>query len=161
MYRLCLQKYIIWGIEKASNTRADDIDQFYEVWFGFFGEEDWPWDNLCQSSSILYMGRCLSMAWWAVCRSTPGIQTCEPWAAKLEHENLTTTPPGWAGPGSLIFPTVYKTPDCHYVSILPPTCVFSVVLTWQRKLQKTIIKKAQNIVTFISLALFFNHWALL
>ena len=35
------------------------------------------------------------MAWWAVCRSVPGIQTRKPWAAEAEHANLTTTPPGW------------------------------------------------------------------
>ena len=36
-----------------------------------------------------------SMAWQAVCRSTPGIWTSEPWAAEAEHANLTTVPPGW------------------------------------------------------------------
>ena len=30
-------------------------------------------------------------------RSVPGIQTCEPWAAKVEDTNLTTTSPGWPG----------------------------------------------------------------
>ena len=29
-------------------------------------------------------------------RSTPRIQTCEPWAAKVESMNLTTTPPAWS-----------------------------------------------------------------
>ena len=38
------------------------------------------------------------MAWWAVCRSTPRIQTCEPWAAEAEWPNLTTTPPGHMPP---------------------------------------------------------------
>ena len=28
-------------------------------------------------------------------RSMPGIQTCEPWATKVEHRNSTATPPGW------------------------------------------------------------------
>ena len=59
-----------------------------------------PWgrlslrQNLHQSSSVLYVGHCHSMAWWVVCRSLPGIPTWEPWAAKVEHANLTTMPPG-------------------------------------------------------------------
>ena len=35
------------------------------------------------------------MAWWAVCGSTPRIQTCEPWATEPECTNLTTMSPGW------------------------------------------------------------------
>ena len=38
------------------------------------------------------------MAWWAVCRSVPGIPTRKPWAAEVEHVNLTTTPRGWPQP---------------------------------------------------------------
>ena len=84
-----------------------------------FGEEDWPWANicwqsstfclrkivpeltsvpiflyLCQSSFILYVRCHHSTAWWVVYRPTPGIQTCKPWAAKAEHMNLTTMLPG-------------------------------------------------------------------
>ena len=41
--------------------------------FLFVGKEGWPWANsCCDSSSILYGGCCHNMAWWAVCRSTPG-----------------------------------------------------------------------------------------
>ena len=47
------------------------------------------------------MGHCHSMAWWAVCRSMLGIQTCELWAAEGECANLTTRPLGW--PLSFIF----------------------------------------------------------
>ena len=32
------------------------------------------------------------MAWWAVCRSVPGIPTSEPQATKVKHANLTTWP---------------------------------------------------------------------
>ena len=35
------------------------------------------------------------MAWWAVCRSTPRIQTHKPWAAEAECANLTIRPLGW------------------------------------------------------------------
>ena len=34
------------------------------------------------------------MAWWVVHRSTPGIQTHKPQAAKVECVDLTSTPPG-------------------------------------------------------------------
>ena len=46
------------------------------------------------SINFLYVGCCHSMAWWVVCRSTPGIQTHEPWTAKVECANLTTMPLG-------------------------------------------------------------------
>ena len=63
--------------------------------FFFLGEESWPWANIhCQSSSILYVGCRHSMAWWALCRSAPGVRTHKPWAAKVEHANLTTMPLG-------------------------------------------------------------------
>ena len=50
--------------------------------------------HLCPSFSTLYVECRYSMAWLSVCRSTPGIQTCESWATKAELANLTTTPPG-------------------------------------------------------------------
>ena len=40
------------------------------------------------------MGHRYSMAWWAVCGSVPGIQTCKPQAAEVDHANLTTAPLG-------------------------------------------------------------------
>ena len=43
---------------------------------------------------MLYVEHLHNMAWWMVCRSTPGIQTHEPPAAKAEQVNLTTTPLG-------------------------------------------------------------------
>ena len=51
--------------------------------------------HLCQSSSFLYVGCHHSMAWWAVCRSVPGIWTCKPQADEAKHTNLTTMPPSW------------------------------------------------------------------
>ena len=51
-------------------------------------------EHLCQSSSILYVGCCHSMAWWGACRSVHGIQTCKPQATEGEHMNLTTVPLG-------------------------------------------------------------------
>ena len=35
------------------------------------------------------------MACQEVQKSSPGIQTGEPWAAEVEHANLTAAPPGW------------------------------------------------------------------
>ena len=59
-----------------------------------FAEEDWPWANIHAHLPLLYMwDACHSMAWWAVRRSAPGIQTSEPQAAEAENTNLTTTPP--------------------------------------------------------------------
>ena len=34
------------------------------------------------------------MTWWVVCKSVPGIQTPEPWAAEAEHASLTSMLPG-------------------------------------------------------------------
>ena len=78
----------------------------------FFGEEVWPWANICcQSSSFFspkpqyvvaypscksfyffYVGCHHSMAWWALCRSMHRIRTGEPQVANAEYMNLTTTP---------------------------------------------------------------------
>ena len=64
-------------------------------WFVFFGEEDWPWANICANLPLfLYVGHCYSMAWWAVCKSSPRIWTCKLWATKAECMNLTTIPLG-------------------------------------------------------------------
>ena len=60
-----------------------------------FAEEDWPWANIRAHLPLLYMwDACHSMAWQAVRRPAPGIQTAEPWAKKAEHVNLTTAPSG-------------------------------------------------------------------
>ena len=60
-------------------------------------EEDWLWANICPNLPPLFYEGCHHiMAWWAVGRSTPGIQTCEPWATEAEGANPTTMP--WAGP---------------------------------------------------------------
>ena len=81
--------------------------------FFFFGEGDWPWANICCQSSFFLEEDCCwanicanlplfcmwehhaNVAWWALCRSMPRIQTHIPWATKVEHANLTTMPPGW------------------------------------------------------------------
>ena len=67
------------------------------LFFGgfLFGEEDWPWANICTNLPLFRMWDAShSMAWWAVCRSTPRTQTCESQAAKVELVNLTTRPLG-------------------------------------------------------------------
>ena len=62
--------------------------------FSFFGEEDWPWANICAILPLVCMGDATTA--WAdeVCRSVPRIWTHKPWAAKVEHANLTSMPPG-------------------------------------------------------------------
>ena len=45
-----------------------------------------------------YAGHRHRMAWWAVYRSMPGIQTQESWDTKVEGVNLTTMPPDWPLP---------------------------------------------------------------
>ena len=81
---------------------------------------------MCQSSSILYVGRCHNMAWWAVPRSTPGLWTCEPSAAEVEHANLTTMPPGWPPKKGLIFiRAIYeKILKSNHTKLVTKTAVF-------------------------------------
>ena len=60
-----------------------------------FAEEDWPWANIRAHPPPLYMWDAYHiMAWQAVPRTTPGIQTGELLDAKAESVNLTTAPPG-------------------------------------------------------------------
>ena len=83
-----------WGASQLIQI-AFILIHFIFYLFTFFGEEDWPWANICcQSSSTLYVRRPHNMAWGALCRSACGIWTHEPWAAKVECMNLTTMPPG-------------------------------------------------------------------
>ena len=49
----------------------------------------------CRSFWLCCVGRCLSMAWWAVLCPCPGSEPARPQAAKVEHTNLTTRPRGW------------------------------------------------------------------
>ena len=41
----------------------------------------------CRSFWLCYVGRHLSMAWWAVPCPCPGSKPAKPWAAKVEHAN--------------------------------------------------------------------------
>ena len=53
------------------------------------------WANIQAHLPLLYMWDAYhSVAWQVVRRSTPRIWTSEPQAAKAEHVNLTTEPPG-------------------------------------------------------------------
>ena len=68
-------------------------------WWGrlalFLFEEDCCWANICGSLPLFCMWDA-SSAWldeWCV-GSTPGIWTCEPWAAEAQPVNLTTKSPG-------------------------------------------------------------------
>ena len=69
---------------------------FFFLWLSilcFFAEEDLPWTNICcQSSSILYVGSCHSMAADEWYRSAPGNQTQ---AATAEHTELNPRPQDW------------------------------------------------------------------
>ena len=61
-----------------------------------FAEEDWPWANIRAHIPLLYMwDACHSMAWQAVHRFMPGIQTSKRQAAKAECVNLIAAPLGW------------------------------------------------------------------
>ena len=58
-------------------------------------EEDYCWDNICASLPLFCMWDA-AIAWMdELCRSVPRIRNCEPWAAKVEHTNLTPRPLGW------------------------------------------------------------------
>ena len=48
----------------------------------------------CRSFYFCYVGHHLSMAWWAVLGPCPGSKLVKPWAAEVEHTNLTTWPQG-------------------------------------------------------------------
>ena len=68
----------------------------------FFSEKDCLWANICANLPLFfYVGCHHSMAWRAMCKSVSGIQTREPWAAKVECVNLTTVPSGWPLPGPI------------------------------------------------------------
>ena len=60
----------------------------------FFAEEDWPWVNICARLPPLYMGRRHNMACQAVCWCAPRIRTDEPHAAAAERARLTTCTTG-------------------------------------------------------------------
>ena len=119
------------------------------VSFFFFLEEESPWANIyCQSSSTLYMGHCHSMAWWAVCRSAPRIQTCKPQATKVEHRNLTTTPLG-CPPNSVFTLTTYtwkfwfRRPGCS-THVDPPLKMEMPTNTSESGTPWTVSLNAQN-----------------
>ena len=83
-----------------------------------YAEEDWPWANICAHLPLLYMwDACHSMAWQAVSRSIPGIQTGEPRAAEAMHANLIAVPLGW-----------------------PLTCIFAVKLMFKILLMMFLLK---------------------
>ena len=56
----------------------------------------------CMSFWFCYVGRCFSMAWWAVLGPCPGSKPVKLWAAKAQHLNLTTRPRGWSGSPDLV-----------------------------------------------------------
>ena len=76
--------------------------------FVCFGEEDWPWANICCESSsfclrkmvseltsvpifpVFYVGCCHSMTWWAVSGQCPGSEPVNPQPPKW---NAWTSPP--------------------------------------------------------------------
>ena len=62
----------------------------YFILFYFFGEEDWPWANICcQSLSFFYEGCCHSMAWWAVLGPCLGSELANP---RLQKKCTQTQP---------------------------------------------------------------------
>ena len=131
-------------------------------------EEDWPWANiccqcssfclrkivddlhLCQSSSISHVGKCYSVAWWPVCKSTPGIWTCEPWATGAECMNLTTVPPGY--PLNL-FLAKYIINSCSLWWLLHPIRIGETGMDKRRYHLEKVSKESQ-----ILMQLFLNQW---
>ena len=96
-YKLKTYKYdlylSIWLINFHFWIHIAAIFRFLFIYFVF--EEDWPWANIHAHLPLLYMwDACHSIAWQAVHRSAPGIQTGEPRAAKAECANLTAVPLG-------------------------------------------------------------------
>ena len=94
-------------------------------------EEDWPWANIRAHLPLLYMWDAYhSMAWQAVRRSAPGIQTSEFWTVEAECANLTTVPLGL--PLSVFFfHALYYTQKnpflkCIWLSI----CIFMERFAW-------------------------------
>ena len=91
--------------------------------FLFFLEKDCHWANIwCQFSSFslrkivaeltsvpifpyFVCGHRQSTAWWAVCRSVPGIWTYATWATEAECTNFTTMPLG----RPLLLPSYFAT----------------------------------------------------
>ena len=70
-----------------------------------------------------------STAWWVLCRSAPGIRTCERWAAEAEHVDLTTTPP--SRPLVFLFTTSISCSFCskQTVAALFGSCIFITVIS--------------------------------
>ena len=58
---------------------------------------------MCASLTLFYIWDA-AIAWGAVCESVPGMQTHELRAAKVEHMDPTTTPPGQPLKKFLLFP---------------------------------------------------------
>ena len=88
--------------------------------YGFFsfGEENWPWANICsQSSSSLYVGCRHSMAWWALLGLCLGSKPLNPEPQSRAREpNFYATRPV---PRNLMFCClILVTPllQCHLIS---------------------------------------------
>ena len=91
--RISLTSYITFYFNPLISSQVWICETFiylfiYLFIFNFFAEEDLVWANICcQSSSILYVGCCHSMAWWMVCRSAR-IWTHKLRAAKVQRSRL-------------------------------------------------------------------------
>ena len=122
--------------------------------FVLFAEEDSPWTNLCcQSSSfyvyfpkapqyivvysscrtfwLCYVGRCLSMAWWAVLGPCLASEPAKHWAAEVEHANLTTGLQGW--PPIFFFLLEEDSLWTNICANLPQICMWVTTTAWPLK----------------------------
>ena len=101
--------------------------------FSFF-EEDWPWATICAHLPLLDMWyACHSMAWQAVHRSTPRIQTSASQAAEEEGANLTAGPLGWPLILFFISQKCLKTTmavTCNLVLLLVSRGMFDTIRFW-------------------------------
>ena len=68
----------------------------------------------CECFWSCYMGGCLNLTWWAVPCLHPGSEPVKPWAAKVEHMNVTAQPRGWLLYVSVLMPVSYCLDYCSF-----------------------------------------------
>ena len=92
----CLPCARVLHISDITAVPSSNFLQALLITFFFSVKKYWPWANICANLPLLLrVGCCHSIAWWAVCRSAPGIWTHEPQSVEAECANLTTMLLGW------------------------------------------------------------------
>ena len=67
---------------------------FYFLFLFLFFLKIGTWANNCCQSSFFFWKKGWGVAWWAAPCPCPGSQWAKPWAAEVDHANLTTQPRG-------------------------------------------------------------------